>query len=60
MLPAIPYLDSDLAQLSGCTKFEGAMANARVTQSLKKRSVHKILYLFALLGLFVCLFFPNG
>ena len=58
VLPAIPYLDSDPAQLSGCTKFEGA--SARVTQSLKKRSVHKILYLFALLGLFVCLFFPNG
>lgn len=50
--PAIPYLDSDPAQLSGSTKFEGA--SARVTQSsVKKRSVHKILYLFALLGLFV-------
>lgn len=58
VLPAIPYLDSDPAQLSGCTKFEGA--SNRVTQSLKKRNVHKILYLFALLGLFVCLFFPNG
>ena len=58
VLPAKLYLDSDPAQLSGCTKFEGA--SARVTQSLKKRIVHKILYLFALLGLFVCLFFPNG
>ena len=51
VLPAIPYLVSDPAQLSGSTKFEGA--SVRVTQSLKKRSVHKILYLFALLGLFV-------
>ena len=52
VLPVILYLDSDPAQLSGSAKFEGASAS--LTQSLKKRSVHKIcIFLRCLVCLFV-------